>query len=266
MGASITNKNRQTPGKDIQMLFEETLNKLRAMKLHHMARSLEDRLKRPDHQDLSVPDLLGLAVDDEFIARENARLEARLRGAKFKEKEACMENIDYKAGRGLNKQIMLTLAQLNWVNKKQNIAFTGPAGAGKSYLAQALGHRACRDGLRVVYVRLPKLLTALVQSRADGSYANLLRRFEKANIMILDDLGVSELRENEKRDILEVIEDRHGVGSTVITSQLPIKDWHSYFGGGRAADSFCDRLLSNCHRIELLPTAESMRKVRANLD
>lgn len=248
------------------MLLEETLNKLRAMKLHHMARSLEERLKRADHQDLSVQDLLGLAVDDEFIARENARMESRLRGAKFKEKEACMENIDYKASRGLNKQTMLTLGQLKWIDKKHNIAFTGPAGAGKSYLAQALGHAACRSGYRVFYVRLPKLLTALAQARVDGSYANLLKRFEKAHVMILDDLGVSELTEKERRDILEIIEDRHNVGSTVITSQLPVKDWHTYFGGGRPADSFCDRLLPICHRIELSPTAESLRKTRAKLD
>lgn len=248
------------------MLFEETLKKLREMKLHHMAKSLEDRLKREDHQDLSVHEILGLVVDDEFIARENAKLEARLRGAKFKEKQACIEDIDYKTSRGLKKQTMLELAQLKWIGKKQNVAFTGPAGAGKSYLAQALGHSACRAGYKVFYVRFPKLLTALAQSRADGSYANLLKRFEKSNVLILDDWGVSELRENERRDILEIIEDRHSVGSTILTSQLPIKDWHNYFGGGRPADSLCDRILPTCHRIELSPTAESMRKLRAKLD
>lgn len=161
---------------------------------------------------------------------------------------------------------MLELAQLKWIEKKQNVAFTGPSGAGKSYLAQALGHRACRSGLRVLYVRLPKLLTALTQSRADGSYASLLKRFEKSHVLILDDLGIAELRENERRDLLEIIEDRYDVGSTIITSQLAIKDWHAYFGGGRAADSLCDRLIHNCHRIELLPEADSMRKTRARVD
>ena len=248
------------------MLLEETFTKLKAMKLHHMARSLEERLSRPDHRDLSAQELLGQVVDDEYIARENAKLAARLKGARFKESEACMENIDYKASRGLSKQTMLHLGQLKWVDNKENIAFTGPAGAGKSYLAQALGQRACRAGMRVLYIRLPKLLTALLQARADGSYASLLKRFEKANVMILDDLGVSELRENERRDLLEIIEDRHSVGSTVITSQLPIKDWHAYFGSSRAADSFCDRILSACHRIELTPTAESLRKARGKVD
>jgi len=236
------------------------------MKLHRMARSLEERLARTDHQDLSVQEILGLIVDDEFTARENARLEARLRGAKFKEKAACMEDIDYKVNRGFKKQTLIDLGQLKWIEKKQNIAFTGPAGAGKSYLAQALGHRACRAGFRVIYVRLPKLLTAFTQSRADGSYVNLLKRFEKANVFIIDDLGVAELRENERRDLLEVIEDRYDIGSTIITSQLAIKDWHAYFGGGRPADSLCDRLIHNCHRIELLPQADSLRKARAGLD
>lgn len=248
------------------MLIEQTLEKMRAMKLHQMARSLEERMGRADHQDLSVPEILGFIVDDEFMARENARLEARLRGAKFKEKAACMENIDYKTNRGLTKQTMLGLGQLKWIEKKQNIVFTGPAGAGKSYLAQALGHRACRSGYRVIYVRLPKLLTALVQSRADGSYAQLLKRFEKAQVLILDDLGVSELRENERRDLLEIIEDRYDVGSTVITSQIAIKDWHAYFGGSRAADSLCDRLIHNCHRIALLAQVDSLRKAKAPLD
>ena len=248
------------------MLIQQTLEKMRTMKLHQMARSLEERLEKPDHQDLSISEMVGLIVDDEFTHRENARLEALLRGAKFKEKAACVENIDYKNNRGLKKQTMLELCQLKWVEKKQNIAFTGPSGAGKSYLAQALGHHACRAGYKVTYVRLPKLLTALVQSRADGSYANLLKRFEKANVLILDDLGIAELRDNERRDLLEIIEDRYDVGSTVITSQLALKDWHSYFGSGRAADSLCDRLVHNCHRIELLPQADSQRKLRASLD
>jgi DNA replication protein DnaC len=230
------------------------------MKMHRMASSLEERLSRADHQDLSTQELIGLIVDDEYVYRENSRLEARLRGAKFKEKLACMENVDYKASRGLKKQMMLELGQLKWIPNHENIAFTGPAGAGKSYLAQSLGHRACREGHRVLYVRLPKLLTALLQARADGSYANLLKRFERTNVLILDDLGVSELKENERRDILEIIEDRYGIGSTIVTSQLPIKDWHAYFGGSRAADSLCDRLIRNCHRIELRADANSNRK------
>jgi DNA replication protein DnaC len=244
------------------MLNEETLHKLRSMRLYQMAKSLEEKVAQSNHADLSAVELIGLIVDDEWMARENAGLAARLRLAKFKDR-AVMEDIDFKASRGLKKQTMLELLQLKWLEQKQNVAFTGPSGAGKSYLAQALGNKACRDGHRVMYLRLPKLLTALLQARADGSYANLLKRFEKTAVLILDDLGVCELKENDRRDLLEIVEDRYGIGSTLITSQLPIKDWHAYFGGGRAADSLCDRLVHNCHRVELSPTAESLRKTRA---
>lgn len=248
------------------MILEQTLDKLRGMKLTAMAKSLEERLSRPDHRDLSITDFIGMIVDDEHLHREQLRLTARVSGAKFKERTACMEAIDYKAARGLAKPQMLELGQLHWIEKKQNIALTGPAGAGKSYLAQALGHQACRRGHRVIYARLPKLLNAMVQARADGSYTKLLKRFEKNDVLILDDLGVSELRENERRDLLEIFEDRYGTGSTIITSQLPIKDWHAYFGAGRAADSICDRLVHNCHRIELKKDAESQRKTLNGVD
>lgn len=244
------------------MLTQETLHKLRSMRLYQMAKSLEEKVSSPAHAELTAAELLGLIVDDEWVARENAGLAARLRYAKFKDR-AAMEDIDFKVNRGLSKPVMLELLQLRWLEQKQNVAFTGPSGAGKSYLAQALGNKACRDGHRVMYLRLPKLLTALLQARADGSYVNLLKRFEKASMLILDDLGVCELKENDRRDLLEIIEDRYGVGSTIITSQLPIKDWHAYFGGGRAADSLCDRLVHNCHRVELSPNAESFRKTRA---
>ncbi len=246
------------------MLLPETLEKMRKLRLFEMARSLETRLARQDHTDLTLAEVLGLIVDDEWLARENAGFAARLRSAKFKDR-ATIEDVDYKTSRGLKKADILELSQMKWIEKKQNIAFTGPAGAGKSYLAQALGNKACRDGYRVIYLRMPKLLTSLVQARADGSYANLLKRLEKAQVFILDDLGVCDLKESERRDLLEIIEDRYGIGSTVITSQLPIKDWHTYFGSGRAADSLCDRLTHNCHRIELLPQAESQRKLRATL-
>ena len=244
------------------MLNQETLTKLRTMRLYQMARSLEERTSRPDHAELSGLELLGLIVDDEWLARENAGLASRLRFAKFKDR-ATAEDIDYKASRGLKRSTMLELLQLKWLEQKQNIAFTGPSGAGKSYLAQALGNKACRDGRRVMYLRLPKLLTALAQARADGSYANLLKRIEKTAVLILDDLGVCDLKENDRRDLLEIIEDRYDIGSTLITSQLPIKDWHAYFGGGRAADSLCDRLIHNCHRIELSADAGSLRKTKA---
>lgn len=233
------------------------------MKLFGMAKAVTTRLSQPDHHDLTHADFLSLVVDEEYLDRENRRMASRLRGAKFKD-QACTENIDYRADRDLKKAQMVELANLDWISKKQNVAFTGPSGIGKSYLAQALGNAACRRGHRVSYLRLPKLVTALEHARANGTYAQLLARLVKANVLILDDLGVGELKETERRDLLEIIEDRYGVGSTVITSQLPTKDWHGYFGGGRLADSIMDRLVHNCHRVEI--SGPSLRKVRGKLD
>jgi DNA replication protein DnaC len=245
------------------MLIEQTITKLNQMKLYGMVKAVTERIAQPSTQDLSVSEFLGLVVDEEYLDRENRRMSARLRGAKFKD-QACLENIDYRADRSLKKSQMMEISNLDWITKKQNVAFTGPSGVGKSYLAQALGNAACRRGYRVSYLRLPKLVTALEQVRANGTYAQFLARLVKANVLILDDLAVGELKDTERRDLLEIIEDRYGVGSTVITSQLHAKDWHAYFGGGRLADSICDRLVHNCHRIEL--TGPSERKGRAKLD
>jgi DNA replication protein DnaC len=245
------------------MIIEQTISKLNQMKLFGMASAVTKRLSSPDHQDLSISDFLGLVVDEEYLDRENRRMSARLRGAKFKD-QAAMESIDYSADRSLKKAQMLELANLEWIGKKQNVAFTGPSGVGKSYLAQALGNAACRKGHTVSYLRLPKLVTALDQVRANGTYAQFLARLVKANVLILDDLAVGELKDTERRDLLEIIEDRYNVGSTIITSQLHAKDWHAYFGGGRLADSICDRLVHNCHRLEL--TGPSERKKRGKLD
>jgi DNA replication protein DnaC len=233
------------------------------MRLHGMLRSLKERLERPDHQDLSFADLFSLVVDDEWNARESRRLTSRLRTAQFKEKNACIEDIDYRASRGLKKSLVLELAKNQWIDKKQNITITGPSGAGKSYLAQALGHQACRDGHTVMYLRFPKLLVALGHAKADGSYGEYLAKIAKTRLLILDDLGLSPLEEPEQRDLLEIVEDRYGVGSTIITSQLPVAAWHPFFGGERIADAICDRLLHNAFRVEL--TGDSIRKERAGL-
>lgn len=239
------------------MLLEQTVDKLNQMKLFGMANALKDRLARPDHQDLSPTDLFGLIVDDEWITRTNKKLQSRINGAKFKEKTACIENIDYHKSRGIKKSSVLELAQNRWIDDHQNIAITGPTGVGKSYLAQALGHQACIAGRSVAYIRLPKLQLALIQARASGSYAKYLARIAKTELLILDDMGIAALDEADKRDLLEIIEDRYGVGSTVITSQLPVSSWHDYLGGSIIADAILDRLVRNAHRIEL--KGETMR-------
>ena len=246
------------------MLLEQTYAKLVEMKLYGMANAIKERLERVDHQSLSKEEFVGFLVDDEWLYRENRKLTARLKVAKFKEREAAIENIDYRTPRGLRKTQVLELAQNRWIAAHQSVLVTGPSGAGKSYLAQAFGLNARRNGFTVQYVRLPTLLAQFVQARAQGTYDRLLRRLAKTALLVIDDFGLAVLSEVEKQDLLEAIEERYGVGATLVTSQLPIGDWHEYLGGGRLADAILDRLVHNAHRIELA-SKESMRKERAAL-
>jgi len=233
------------------MLLEQTVDKLNEMKLFGMAASLKNRLVRPDHKDLSPTELFGLIVDDEWINRHNRKTQSRINAARFKETTACIENIDYRKNRGIRKSVILEFAQNRWIDGHHNLAITGPTGVGKSYIAQALGHQACMSGYSVFYIRLPKLQLALIQARASGTYAKYLERLAKSQLLVLDDLGISALDDNDKRDLLEIIEDRYGIGSTVITSQLPVESWHDYLGGSIVADAILDRLIRNAHRVEL---------------
>jgi DNA replication protein DnaC len=247
------------------MLFEQTHEKLIAMKLYGMANTLKERLERVDHQSLSKEEFLGLLVDDEWLYRENRKLTARLKVAKFKEREAAVENIDYRTPRGLRKTQVLEIAQNRWITAHQSVLITGPSGAGKSYLAQALGLNACRNGFSVQYLRLPTLLAQFVQARAQGTYDRLLKRLSKLSLLVIDDFGLASLNELEKQDLLEALEERYGSGATLVTSQLPIGDWHEYLGSARIADAILDRLVHSAHRIEL-SSKESMRKDRAALN
>jgi DNA replication protein DnaC len=246
------------------VLLEQTHQKLIAMKLFGMVHALKDRLERVDHQSLSKAELIGLLVDDEWLYRENRKLTARLKVARFKERSACIENIDYSASRTLRKDQILELAQNRWITAHQCILITGPSGSGKSFLAQALAQHACRSGFSAQYLRLPTLLTQFVQARAQGTYDRLLKRLAKLSLLVIDDFGLAALSELEKQDLLEAIEERYGSGATILTSQLPISDWHEYLGGGRIADAILDRMVHSAHRIEL-SSRESMRKQRSSL-
>lgn len=246
------------------MLLEETLKKLSEMKLHAMARSLRERLTRTDHGDLSIADFVGFVVDDEWTDRQNRKLDSRLRVAHFKMQAACLEDVDYTIPRKLRKQQVLDLAQNHWIEKHQNIVVTGPAGSGKSYLAQALGNHLCRSGHSVVYYRMPKLAMMLMQSRVDGSYLRLLKRIAKTRVLIIDDFGIGKLSQDHVTDLLELVEDRYDIGSTVITAQLAPDEWHDYLGGGVVADGILDRILHNAHKFDL-QADESVRKSRKGL-
>ncbi len=242
------------------MLAEQTMEKLVEMRLHGMAAALRQWMEGPKDSELAPADLVGLLADAEWVHRENAKLKSRLRNAKLKQ-PACIEDIDYAHARGLTKSVMLDLAMSRWVVGKQNIILTGKTGVGKSYLACALGNKACRDGYTVAYRRTSRLFDELAQARVDGTYTLLLRRLAKTQLLILDDFGLEVLGTAQRKELLEVLEDRHAVSSTIVTSQLEPKDWHAVIGDETIADSICDRLVHNAHRIKL--TGESIRKTKA---
>jgi DNA replication protein DnaC len=246
------------------MLIEQTLEKLTLMRLHGMRKSIEEKINKVGHEELSFADLFGLIVDEEWMYRENRKMSARFRNAKFKERNACIENIKFRADRGIKKAQILDLAQNRFISAHQNITITGPSGAGKSYLGQAFGNGAIRSGFSVHYIRVPKLCFAFVEAKAEGTYGDLLKRLGKINVLILDDFGLAPLTEAEKQDLIEVAEERYGVGSTIITSQLPTGTWHEYLGGGRIADALLDRWLHNAHRLEV-KSIDSLRKEMSGL-
>jgi DNA replication protein DnaC len=244
------------------MLVEQTLEKLSALRLPGMAAALREWLARPKDQDVSPADLVGLLADAEWVARENRKLTTRLKGAKLKQ-AACVEDIDYSHARGLTKASILDLSASRWVAAHQNVVITGPTGLGKSYLACALGNKACRDGFTVVYRRASRLFDELAQARADGTYPNMLRRLAKAQVLIVDDFGLEVLGAAQRKDLLEILEDRYQVSSTVITSQLAPDQWHAVIGDPTLADAICDRVVHNAHRIKLM--GESLRKTTGSL-
>ena len=238
------------------MLLEQTIEKLSALKLRGMLSALE-QWKQGDMKNLEPADLLGLLVDAECTARENRRLTERLRSARFP-MPATIEAIDYQHPRGLSKQRMLDLSSCRWVQAHQNVIFTGKTGLGKTYLPCALGNKACRDGFRVLYTRAPKLFGELYQARVDGTYSRLLQRIARTQVLIIDDLGAAPMEPQERRDLREILEDRYGTSSTMITSQLDPKHWHSFIGDDTLADGICDRLVHNAHHLKL--EGESIRK------
>jgi DNA replication protein DnaC len=243
------------------VLVNQTVDRLNQMKLHGMVESLQSLISRPESQELCLSDAIGMVVDAEWIHRENKRMTRLVRNAHFKEREASIEAIDYGTARGLKKTFVLELTQNQWIHHSQNILITGPAGSGKSFFAQALGHHAARHGHTVEYLRMPKLSFAMLQARADGSYLSYLKKLAKTKVLILDDFGLAPMSDQEKQDLMEIIEDRHKLGPTLITSQLPFNGWHAYLGGSLIAEGILDRLIHSVHRVEL-KTHESLRPKR----
>ena len=244
------------------MLKHPTLDKLHALKLTGMAAALTDQSATPDITDLSFEERLGLLVDREMTERDNRRMTSRLRRARLRH-TAILEDIDYRNSRGLDKGLVQSLASCQWVKEHLNVLITGPTGVGKTWLACALAHKACREGYTAQYVRLTRLLRELTIAKGDGQYSKLLTSLAKVDVLILDDWGLMKLSAENRRDLLEVLEDRHGRRSTIATSQLPIEEWHGIIGDATLADAILDRLVHNAYKINL--RGESMRKQQAKL-
>jgi DNA replication protein DnaC len=232
------------------MLMEQTLDKMNAMKLSGMADALKQQLGSGEHAKLSFDERLGLLVDNEWTAREQRKLAKRLRSAKLRY-AASLEDVDFKHPRALDRQQVLSLGNCSFIQSRHNLLIIGPTGIGKSYLSCAFVERACRRGYSAAYVRLPRLLQQLAVGRGDGSYARILERLARLDLLAIDDWLLAPLRDTERRDLVEVIEDRSERASTLIASQLFSKDWHASIGDPNLADAICDRLLHNAHRLEL---------------
>lgn len=243
------------------MLRNQTLEKLRALRLEGMAQALEEQRRQSGITELDFEERFGLLVERQWLWKTNRALAARLKKAQLKIPNACLEDINYRHPRGLKRAQLEQMRAASWVREHRNCIITGPTGIGKSYLACALGHQACRDGLHAQYFYAPKLFRALESAHADGSLAGLLKALARLDLLIIDDLGLATAKAKGYRDLLEVIDDRIGRGATLLTSQYPVAQWHDTIGDATVADALLDRLVHNAYRLEL--DGKSMRDPKA---
>ncbi len=239
------------------MLNEQTMEKLYAMKLVGMAEGMKRQMET-NMDSLSFEERFAMLVDAQHLHQENKRMKRLMKNARLK-LQASLEDIDYRTPRGLDKSVMMSLGSCDWIRKRRNIIITGPTGTGKTYIACALAHRSCREGFSSLYARCPKLYYSLAMSKADGSFAKTASKLAKTPVLVLDDFGLAAMTDSERRDLLEIIDDRHESASTIITSQLPVEHWHEVIGDPTIADAILDRLVHNAHKIKLTGK-DSMRK------
>lgn len=244
------------------MLTIPTLEKLRELKFHGMARAFEEQLQVSQYAELSFEERLGLMVDRERLDRENRRLKTRLLRAKIRQ-QACLEDIDYSTSRGLDKSLLRSLASCQWIRDHLNLLIDGPTGAGKSFIASAFANKACREGFDVLCFRAPRLFEDLALAHGDGRYPKLMNTIAKASLIVIDDWGLSKITDSQQRDFLEILEDRHNIHSTIIASQIPSTHWHELMDNPTVADAILDRLIHNAYKINL--KGESMRKKKSKL-
>jgi DNA replication protein DnaC len=243
------------------MLIQPTLDKLNALKLNGMAIALSEQMTHHAAQGLSFEERLALLLDRESLYRENRRMTRLEQLAQFKQR-AAIEDLNYRDRTGLDRSQIAALAACDWIRANQNVLIHGATGSGKSFLACALGHQACRNGLSVLYVRAPRLFEELTLCHADGSFRKRLAVIAKISVLIIDDFAIAPIGPRERNDLLELIDDRVGTRSCIVTSQLPITDWHDYIGDPTLADAILDRILHRSHRIHL-EAKESIRKTEA---
>ena len=242
------------------MSLQQTLSRLRELRLGAMAGALERQLEQPGtYDDLSFAERLGLLVERECVEREQRKQQRLVRDARFRLR-AQLGDIDYSHPRNLKKSQVAQLAEGDWMEKGRNLLVTGPCGSGKTWIACALGHNACLRGVTVRYYRVSRLFLALTQAKADGSYAKLLSKLQRTGLLIVDDWGLEKVTTAQRYDLMEIMDDRYGENSTVMVSQLPVSEWYNVIGDNTLADAILDRLVHNSHRIEL--GGESMRKTR----
>lgn len=244
------------------MNYEETFRKMRAMRMLGMHEAFKLSMETKQHQQLASDELIHFLIEAEYEDRQNRKIHRYLKAARFRY-QSSIEEVDFTSPRALDKNQLLRLASCQFLEKQENILITGSTGVGKSYLASALGHQACMRGYKVLYYNTTKLFTQLKMSRADGSYVKLINRLEKQDLLILDDFGLHPLDEENQLMLLEVIEDRHGRQSTIVTSQLPVIKWYELFQAQTIADAVLDRIVHTAHRIEL--KGESMRKRKSGI-
>ncbi|MBU6455867.1 MAG: IS21-like element helper ATPase IstB [Cyanobacteria bacterium REEB67] len=247
------------------MLKNPTIDGLRKLKLHGMSKALEDQDALANIGELSFDDRLGLLVDAELLSRGNRQLQSRLKAARLR-LSACVEDLDLKSGRGLDKTTMVALSSCDWLRLHRNVIVTGPTGSGKTYISCAFAQKACREGYSAIYQRTSKLFHDLALAKADGSYLELLSAMSKKDLLVLDDFALAPFTDEQRRDLLEIMEDRYNRRSTIVISQVPSDHWHDIIGDPTIADAILDRLIHNAHKIQLKTKVSKRKEEHGDLE